>query len=236
MLPDEEPGSRQQQIIKLLLRDGPLTMADLAERLGMGKTSLRPQVDRLVLQGWLDRSRRRQGPGRPADVFAVSDRSRQRFAHPTMDEFARLLLEEITAREARPKVKSIMDGVGQRLVDVLRPVVGEGPPAERVRRLAAYLTERGILSDSGDSKKDVTLTIHACPYAGAAGAHRELCAMHARAVGELLGGKAHTHQWRHDGEPCCEFRVALKSGKSSTDTGGRSKAGRAKSKGGRRRA
>jgi predicted ArsR family transcriptional regulator len=233
---DDELGSRQQQIIGLLLREGPLTMADLADQLGMGKTSLRPQVDRLVLQGWLDRAQRRQGPGRPADVFSVSDRSRERFAHPTMDEFARLLLEEITAREAKPKVKSIMDGVGQRLVEVLRPVVGEGPPAERARRLAAYLTERGILSESGDSRKDVTLTIHACPYAGAAGAHRELCAMHARAVGALLGGKAHTHQWRHDGEPCCEFRVALKPGKSSSDAGGRSRTRRAKSKVGKRRA
>ena len=150
MLIEDGSGSRQQQIVALLLRQGPMTIADLADAMGMAKTSLRPQIDRLVLQGWLDRDRRRQGPGRPADVFSASDRNRQHSAQQTMGEFARLLFQEMADTETRSKVTSVVDGVGRRVTRLLRPIVGDGPPSERVRRLSKYLRKRGILNDCRD--------------------------------------------------------------------------------------
>ena len=92
---EDESGSRRQQIVTLLMSQGPMTIAELADAMGVAKTSLRPQVDRLLLQGWLDRDRRRQGPGRPADVFSASDQSRRHSAQQTMGELARLFLEEM---------------------------------------------------------------------------------------------------------------------------------------------
>ena len=219
MLIEDGSGSRQQQIVALLLRQGPMTIADLADAMGMAKTSLRPQIDRLVLQGWLDRDRRRQGPGRPADVFSASDRNRQHSAQQTMGEFARLLFQEMADTETRSKVTSVVDGVGRRVTRLLRPIIGDGPPSDRVRRLSEYLSKRGILNDTHESKQAVTLNIHTCPYVGLASEHRQICAMHRRTLAELLGAKTADHRCRHEGHPCCEFGVSVRSSKPASGAG-----------------
>ncbi len=215
---EDEAGSRQQQIIATLLRHGPMTIADLADALGVAKTSLRPQVDRLVLQGWLDRGRRRQGPGRPADIFSVSARSRQHSARQTMGELARLFLEEMAATETRSKVTSVVDGVGRRVTRLLRPIIGEGSPSERLRRLSEYLSESGILNDTSHSRRTVTLTIHTCPYVGLAGEYQQICAMHRQTLAELLGGETSSYRCRHEGHPYCELQVSVASSKSASGT------------------
>jgi predicted ArsR family transcriptional regulator len=214
--PENEPGSRQQQIIATVLRHGPMTIADLADTLDVAKTSLRPQLDRLVLQGWLVRDRRREGPGRPADIFSASDRSRERFAQPTLGEFGRFLLEEVAETETRSKVTSVVEGVGRRVTQLLRPIVGEGPPSERLRRLSEFLSERGILTDISRSGQTVTLTVHTCPYVGLAGEYQQICAMHRQTVAELLGGETCSHRCRHEGHTCCEFKLNIASSKRSS--------------------
>ena len=214
---EDEPGPRQQQLIATLLRHGPMTIADLAEALGVAKTSLRPQLDRLVLQGWLDRDRRREGPGRPADIFSVSPRSRQHSAQQTMGEFARFLLEEVADAETRAKVTSVVEGVGRRVTQLLRPIIGEGPPSERLGRLSEFLNERGILNDTSHSRQTVTLTIHACPYFGLAGEYRQICAMHRQTIAELLGGHS-----------CCDLRVNVPSSKPASGGRGHHRSTRAR--------
>ncbi|UCE60468.1 MAG: MarR family transcriptional regulator [Phycisphaerales bacterium] len=213
---EEEPGSRRQQIVALLLRQGPMTIADLADALGVAKTSLRPQLDRLVLQGWLDRDRRRKGPGRPADVFSASDRSRQDSAQQTMGELAWFLLEEVADTETRSKVTSVLDGVGRRVTSRLRPIIGDGPPSERLRRLSEYLSQRGILNDTKESRQAITLSIHTCPYVGLADGHQQICAMHRRTLADLLGAKTAEHRCRHEGQRCCEFAVNVGSSKPAS--------------------
>ena len=216
---EDESGSRRQQIVALLVCQGPMTIAELADAMGVAKTSLRPQVDRLLLQGWLDRDRRRQGPGRPADVFSASNRSRRHFAQQTMGELARLIFEEMADTETPAKVTSVVEGVGRRVIRLLRPIIGDGPPSERAGRLSEHLNERGILSDIHESKQAVTLSIHTCPYVGLAGEHRQICAMHRRTLAELLGGETSSHRCRHDGHPCCEFGVSVGSSKPASGTG-----------------
>lgn len=213
MPPTDESGTRQEQIIATILRHGPMTIASLAEALDVAKTSLRPQLDRLALQGWLDRGCRRQGPGRPADVFSASDQSRRRAAQDTTGEFARFLLEEMADTETRSRLTSVVKGVGRRVTHLVRPILGEGPPAERLRRLSEYLSERGILNDVSCSGQTVTLSIHTCPYAGLAGDYRQICAMHRETLAELLGAEASEHRCRHDGHPCCDFKVTVAASK-----------------------
>ena len=224
----DEPESRQRQIIALLAHNGPMTIAELAEVLGLAKTSLRPPLERMVLQGWLDRQRRRQGPGRPADVFSVSPGSQKRFAQETMDEFARLLLEEMVDTEARSKVKSVIAGAGRRLTRLLRPDVGDGPPSERLHRLSEALTKRGILNDISQSRQKATLSIYTCPYAGLSEEYHEICAMHHKIIAGLLGGEACTHRNRREGYPCCQFNVATTSSRSATGRRYRRRSGHVK--------
>lgn len=183
-----------------------MTIADMVRAVGLAKTSMRQQVERLVLEGWLVRERRCRGPGRPVDVFSISDQSRRLFAQQQIDVFAKLLLEEV-ADTARPsKLRSVLRGVGRRMVRRLGPLVGEGPPRERVQRLAELLCERGILSGASFSERLVTLHVYTCPYHGLASEHREICEMDCETMGRLVGSPMRLDRCMLDGDSHCEFQ------------------------------
>jgi predicted ArsR family transcriptional regulator len=220
LMPGEDRESRQQQILGLLAREGPMTIAQMAERLGLAKTSLRPQVERLRLQGWLHHERLRSGPGRPADVFSVSPQSRRHFARQSMDDFGRALLAEVAEAVPKQKLRSILASVGRRLVSLLRPMVGEGTPSDRLRRLSGLLSERGIQNEMERSGSATTLRVHTCPYAGLAGEHRDVCRMDRGMITELVGGEIRFHKCMLDGDSHCEFTV------SSTRSSSKKRAGR----------
>ncbi|NLG44544.1 MAG: MarR family transcriptional regulator, partial [Phycisphaerae bacterium] len=97
---DSESDSPALRIVNLLARRGPCTIAELVAALGVTTTAVRQQVNRLVARRWLIRTRRRQGPGRPADVFALSDDAR-RMLGGQAEELSRLLLEQIAEMPGR---------------------------------------------------------------------------------------------------------------------------------------
>jgi predicted ArsR family transcriptional regulator len=184
-----------------------MTIAEMVRAVGLAQTSMRQQVERLALEGWLVRERRCRGPGRPADVFSISDQSRRLFIQQQIDEFAKLLLEEV-ADAARPsKLRSILRGVSRRMIRRLGHLVDEGSPTERVQRLAGLLCDRGILSDASGSERDLTLHVYTCPYHGLANEHREICEMDCETMGQLVGRQMRLDRCMLDGDSHCEFQV-----------------------------
>ncbi len=199
-------SSRGWEIIVLIARKGPITLAGLAAATGLAKTSLRQQVDRLASAGWVERSRRHGKPGRPVDVFSISDQSRQLFTRQT-DEFARTLVEEITDTEGESKLREVVAGVGRRLARRLGPLVGEGPLTERVERLAESFCEAGALNDVAPSERGLTLTIHTCPYHGLASGRHVICEMERELVSRLVGAETRLSHCMADGHSRCELDV-----------------------------
>ena len=203
-----QPGSRGWEIIVLAARHGPITLADIARELGLAKTSVRQQIDRLVAEGWLDRSRRHGKPGRPVDVFSLSDQGRQLFTQRA-DVFLHALLEEVVSAEGEAKLRALITGVGRRLLQRFRQLIGDGPPEERLRRLAELLGDAGALNDVVTSDEGVTLKIHTCPYHGLTDGRRLICEMEREVIGELIGAETQLKHCMADGQPRCELDVTV---------------------------
>ena len=205
--PRIEGGSAAERMIAAVTRQGHTTIADLVRSLGLTTTAVRQQVNRLLAKGWLVRSQRHGGLGRPADVFAVSDRVKRLFGE-SRDEFSKLLLEEIMQVEGPAARRKILQGVGRRMVEERRRFVGEGKPVERLRRLADLLNREGVLAETRGPRADLHLAVFTCPYQGLAGEHREICEMERRTFSELVGRTVRRHQCVLDGHEHCEFSVA----------------------------
>ncbi len=201
-----QPDSRQWEIVVLVARQSPITLAEMAENVGLARTSMRQQVDRLVAEGWLDRARRHGGRGRPVDVFSLSEQGRRLFANRT-DEFLRGLLQEIADKQGWSKLRAAIKGVGRRLAGQLRPAVGEGTPRDRVHRLSDLLAERGALNDVTSSKGNLKLTLHTCPYHGMSEGLGEFCKMERDMISSLVGKKAHLTHCMPDGHARCVIEV-----------------------------
>jgi len=204
--PGSQASSPAQRIIDLLTRRGPLSTAELVHALGVTTTAVRQQVNRLAAEGWLVRTRRTHGPGRPADVFAISAQTRRQFGARN-DELSRLLIEEILNVEGPSRGRSILRRVGKRMAQNERPAVGEGPTADRLRRLADRMTRDGMVVETNGSPDHPRLTVFTCPYHGLAEEHREVCDMERETFSTLLGGPVQLEQCVLDGHTRCEFSV-----------------------------
>lgn len=207
-----DEGSPARRIIDLLLRQGRMTIAQLVESTGVTTTAIRQQVDRLVSEGWLAREGRRGGLGRPAHVLSVSDQTKRLFGHQS-DDLARMVLEETIAQIGSERAREILRSVGHRMAQVSHDQVGDGPIAERLQNLATVMQQRGMVVETGQTERGMSLTVFTCPYPELASRHREICDMEIEAVSELMGGPVELHQCVQDGDHCCEFSVSERADK-----------------------
>ncbi len=201
-----EEGTPGRQIIDLILRHGPLTIAELIAHIGVTATAVRQQTDRLVSEGWLTRAQRRGGPGRPAHVLSISDETRRLFAQQS-DELSALLVEQIVESHGPDTAQELLRAVGRRLASRSRAVVGDGATEQRMRRLAELMNRQGMLVDACCSEQGVKLNVYTCPYPELAGQHREICEMERETMSELVGHEVALSHCMQDGHRCCEFSV-----------------------------
>lgn len=182
-----------------------MTVAELMSSLGVTATAVRQQVNRLAGEGWLLRTHRNAGAGRPAGVFAVSEKARRLFQSGGPD-VARLIVEELARSEGEDKTRALLERVSRRVTQAARPTVGKGPAAERVQRLAEFLTREGVVAES--AARGLKLNVFTCPYGGLAHEHREICEMERQAFSELVERPVEQQQCMLDGHAACEFKIA----------------------------
>lgn len=210
-LAPEQATSRAREIIELLARRGELTVADLVAELGITATAVRQQVARLLDRGWVVRRRRARGPGRPADVFSVSDQGRRLFAHE-VEEFARLFIEELAGTEGQAKLRELLQRVHARMTAGLASEVAAGDPGARLAEVAGLLKRRGTIAGAERTGRDVRLSVFTCPYHGLAAAVPRLCELERDTLSRVAGGPVELVQRLLDGHGWCEFRLAVAEG------------------------
>ncbi len=70
--------SSDRPLLDLIRRDGPLTVAEMASRLGVTATAIRNRLTRLVDAGLVERRAESGGRGRPKHTYSASDRDATR--------------------------------------------------------------------------------------------------------------------------------------------------------------
>lgn len=202
-------SSPADRIVGALLRDGPLTIAELVSRIGVTTTAVSCQVNRLVREGVLTRQTRYHTGrhGRPAAVFAVREDARARLARGNFD-LSRSLMEEIFALEDRRDARRILGSVARRAAERLKPELGAGSLAERLERFAQLGGGQAAGLDVEQAPAHVQLHVHVCPYAGLADRHRDICEMEEQTLSQALDTPVRLQQCMLDGRRCCTFVVS----------------------------
>jgi predicted ArsR family transcriptional regulator len=201
------------RIIEALARRGPMTIGELVKESEITITAVRQHVNRLLAEGWLERSIHRGGRGRPAFLLSISDQGRQAFA-TQFGALTRLLLDEIQNLEQPEIAKQILQGVGRQLAKRWGERVGDGSKQQKIAALAEILNEEGVLADVGAAEEETALYAHTCPYYEVADQHREICEMERGMIAQLVGGEVTLSQCMLDGEQCCRFDVEDSAGLS----------------------
>lgn len=177
----------RQRIIDLLRKQGPATVDDLAQAIGLTPMAIRHHLNVLQADDLIkvSQTQRRPKAGRPVQIYSLTDRAwqvnPQNYFHLTD-----LMVEEILARVGPAGVADIFDGVADRL-QVEAPLPPEALSlAERLEQLAAFLRGKGYTVEWEGQHQTYFLHHLDCPYRRLAQRHNEICLMDEKIITALL--------------------------------------------------
>jgi len=191
---------------------GPVSRDEAASAAGIGRALAVYHLDKLVESGLLTASYQRPpgrsgpGAGRPAKMYARSDREFAVTVPPREYELAARLLVQAVEADPSDRSRTALAGAARRLGTELgstfRPAAGEGDAAGR--DVKGVLTQQGYEPCCG---ADGVIRLRNCPFHQLAEQHRELvCGMNLALVEGLVEGLG-ADGWRPALDPqpgqCC---------------------------------
>lgn len=208
-------GDSQRRLLVELKRRGDATLSDVAGVLELATETVREHLNALTARGLVERTgRRRDGPGRPQIVYALSDRGEALFPHR---EGA--LLRELASHLVESGREEVLEEFFGRRIGEQRRAAEERLDGlegeERLREVAALLSEQGFMAEvvgAGDGADDGVdgprLRLCHCPLKELVAASRLPCRAEIEFVEELLGADLERESWMPEGDHACTYRLA----------------------------
>lgn len=204
-------GRTRHSVARLLLEQGPITAAAIAEVVGLSPTAVRRHIDAMVADGEAtsrEAPRRGQrGRGRPAKLFLLTESGRARFGH-AYDDLAVAALRFLAEQGGEKAVRAFAERRVSALVDSHRAaIVAQPTPAARATALAAALSREGYAASARHVGAGEQLCQHHCPVAHVAAEFPQLCETETAAFAELLGTHVQRLATIAHGEAVCTTHI-----------------------------
>jgi predicted ArsR family transcriptional regulator len=214
-------GETRAQVVEAL-RGTTRTVAQLAGTLGVSDVAVRRHLQVLERDGLVRAETvRRDGPGRPSQSYALTDRARRLFPDRTA-ELANELLDYLEEAHGRRALLAFLRWRQARQGERYAGAIASGDDlAGRVDRLAGLLTEDGFLSnatavDVPEGATTLELRQEHCAIADVARDHPELCAYEAAMFQRVLGANVSRRETIAGGANACVCTI-----KTTPDPGAR---------------
>lgn len=199
-------------LLDLLRRHGPLTIVELADRLGVTATAVRVRLTRLVGSGLVERQAEAGGRGRPKHRYRASVQANRRLGQ-NYEDLAVALWDEMMRSVEDRKLRRVLFGrITERLAELYRARIGGDDWGGRLGELGKILHGQGIevevASKVGpDGQARPMLRQHSCPYHALAEVDRAICALERKMFEKVVGHGLRLSQCRLDGHRSCDFEA-----------------------------
>ncbi|HJT18346.1 MAG TPA: MarR family transcriptional regulator [Thermoanaerobaculia bacterium] len=206
---DQLPDSRRA-ILLALKRQGPATIAQLADELQLTGEAVRQQLLQLQREGWVEariaRSPERGRTGRPATNYSLTDAGDHLFPKH-YDELNVAMFDAIADELGADALKKIL----ARLADA-KVSLNEGPLrgmtlAQRVQALKDWYLKDDPHMEVEQVEDGFRLIERNCPYINTAMNKPSLCSVSVNALSKLLGVRVEREEKFQNGNGRCIFRV-----------------------------
>lgn len=219
-------GRTRHEVARLLLEQGPITAAAVAEQMGISPTAVRRHLDTLLADGEAEirdaSSRAPRGRGRPAKLFLLTDAGRARFGH-AYDDLAVSAIRFLAEHGGPDVIRAFAEHRVASLVDPHRPAIERvADPAGRAEALATALTREGYAASTRQVGAGEQLCQHHCPVAHVAAEFPQLCEAETEAFARLLGTHVQRLATIARGDAACTTHVPVDKRHGRTEAGTRS--------------
>nr|WP_228717713.1 metalloregulator ArsR/SmtB family transcription factor [Allosaccharopolyspora coralli] len=206
-------GRTRRAVARLLLEQGPITAAAVADELGVSPTAVRRHLDALVSEGEActreASTRARRGRGRPAKLFLLTEAGRARFGH-AYDDLAVAALRYLAENAGEDAVRSFAERRMTALVEHHKEALEAATTTvDRAEVLAQALSREGYAASTRTVGSGEQLCQHHCPVAHVAADFPQLCEAETAAFAEVLGTHVQRLATIANGDAACTTHVPL---------------------------
>jgi len=201
--------SSDRNLLDLIRRRGPLTVAEMAKELRVTATAVRNRLSRLVSAGLVERQTEHGRRGRPTHSYQASAEAHKRLGQNYADLAVVLWDEMMCTVEDRKLRRILFSRITDRLAELYRSQMTSSSWEERLVQLGSMLHDRGVETEvtQGDGGAMPVLKQHSCPYYELAEDDRSICAMERKMFEKILGRGLRLSHCRLDGHRSCDFEA-----------------------------
>jgi predicted ArsR family transcriptional regulator len=206
-----QPTGTRQSILEALKREGPLAIAQLAERLGMSGEAVRQQLVQLQREGWIealhDRAAGRHS-GRPAARYRLTQAGDHVFPKH-YDALTVAVLDAISSELGPEALDRILASLTEARARVWEQRLAGKSVRERVEALRGVYEGEDPFMEAEEVSGGFRLIEHNCPFLNVALERPALCSLTVSLLSRLLGFEVVREERFQSGDGRCSFRVLM---------------------------
>jgi len=193
-----------------LKRQGPSTIAQLAEQLQLTGEAVRQQLLQLQREGWIEakvtRSSERGRTGRPATSYSLTEAGDHLF--PKLYDALNVSMMDAIAEELGPEgLKRVLEKITNDKAALIESNLASLPLAARVAALKDWYLKDDPHMAVQQVEGGYRLIERNCPYINTAMNRPSLCSISVNALTKVLGFRVAREEKFQNGDGRCVFRV-----------------------------
>ena len=204
-----QKSKTRQALLNRLKLSGAQTAPALAKNLGVTPMAVRLHLYDLADEGLIDFNEHKQGRGRPAKFWSLTEKSQNIFpdAHQSL---AVDLITSIKNTLGQKGLDAVVTAHSQsQLANYQTKLAGETSLSARLGGLAELRSNEGYMASARQDGPDWLLSENHCPICAAAKACTKLCANELWVFSEVLGPDVSIEREEHilGGARRCQYRI-----------------------------
>lgn len=195
----------------ILLRLGQATAATTASQLGVSVQVMRRHLRSLEQEGLVESSCNTTGPGRPSNLWRLTDQGRDHFPDGG-EEFARGLLHTVASYLGPDQLQTLLGHQAAAQARRYRILLGDCPLETRLQRLVELRCREGYVADYQpcQDRRGWLLTAFHCSVARIAEQFPVICSQELQLYRSIFPDcQVERVHWIQEGDHHCGFRVQL---------------------------
>lgn len=197
----------RQEILQYLRENGSTDVNELSQALNLSPVTIHYHINVLQRDGLLEIEARRQGVGRPRNVFTLRDAAFEKFPQ-SYHRLSDRLLEMLKSRLSEADIQVLFERIGAEIATEHAADLQGKSLEQKVATLITLLGEEGFMArlDKVGSDQFVLTQVN-CPYQYVATRHPVVCELDLQLMNTALGADVKRDTCVVNGDSVCTFHI-----------------------------